>query len=240
LTKTIGDYFAANPSQTPPNCTANPVSHSTYTSSSGETIEVPCFSVDNDIPKPKFPVDCAYPYAYNEKVEEENGFPCSIACPFPLYPEAEIDTMDWINRFACPIILFTSLILLGMQAYRRNVWWVWPRLWIFVDGIALSLTNIALLTVVFRGGYAAIGCHNDAESVQGDYWLAIWTNWWQYMGSWSSSIAFAVISTNVLIVTTRPTWMRKVTRYLNAFNFFTVFVPPLVILIVTQSLGYVG
>ena len=148
--------------------------------------------------------------------------------------------MDWICRFGVPIILLIGLILLGMQLYRRRVWLVWPRLWIFVDGIVLSLTNISQIIIMLGGGYISVGCHNEAEAVQGDYWLAMFSNWWQYFGSWGSSVAFAVIATNVLLVTMRPPWLRTVTPYLNAFNFFVIFGPPLIFLIVTQALGLTG
>jgi len=151
-----------------------------------------------------------------------------------------IDAMNWISRFGVPTVLLMGVILLIMQGYRRRVWWVWPRLWIFIDGIVLSLTNISQLIVIFRGGYYAIGCHSSSKAVEGDYWLAIFSNWWQYFGSWGSSVAFAVISTNVMLVTMRPRWLNQVTPYLNGFNFMIIFGPPLVFLITTQALGLVG
>lgn len=124
--------------------------------------------------------------------------------------------------------------------YRWRIWLKWPRVWIVVDGIAKFLPVLALFVSVVRGGMVKIGCHSDSQAVEGDYWLAQLQNWLMFFGSWTSSFGYAIVASNVLLLTLRPLWLNKALPWINAFDITTMWIFPLVIMIVMTSLEYTG
>lgn len=236
------DFYASNPSVAPPNCTANPESSSTYTFSTGETVEVQCFKVDNTIPPPKFPFECGGPYAYNSDpyYEDVVGFPCNSKCPSVIIPPNHLTGANWVARFGFPIVTILVLIVLGMQCYRWKKWFRWPNMWITILGFAMLITLISSLFMVFAGGFEDFGCKNDAQNWAGDHPAAVAQNWVLYVGSWTVAVGYANIATNVLLSTLNPKWLRRKKKHLNCFYFVSMWIFPIIILIVMNALSYAG
>jgi len=125
-------------------------------------------------------------------------------------------------------------------AFNRYLLIHYYQVWITVDGTTKLVPLIARFVVIAAGGFEAIGCHNKAESVNGDSWVAILNVWLFYLGTWASTMGYVMVSTNVLLMALRPSWLKTAVPWINRFNIVTMWIFPIVILIVLTPLNLLG
>ena len=145
----------------------------------------------------------------------------------------------WVFRFAIPIVMLAVIILLITQIYFYKWWFQWPRIYIVYQSVSVLLALIGFVFPVFSGGYDVVGCKSKAEICSNDCPACNIASWFVYLGAWTNNIMFCIIATNVLLSVLKMASLR-VQPLLNAFYHFCIIVPPVVILIVLESLGLTG
>jgi len=135
--------------------------------------------------------------------------------------------------------MLALIILLSMQLYYYRWWIQWPRIYILYQIISVLILLGGFCFAVFSGGYDVVGCKSESEICTGNCPACSAMAWFIYIGAWTNPIMFAIISMNVLLTILKVVTTR-VQLFLNVFYHFCIIVPPVVILIVLQSLGYNG
>ncbi|CAH6419837.1 Hypothetical protein HVR_LOCUS918 [uncultured virus] len=205
-------------------------------------ITINCYSPKKLAAIPKFPFpQCGGVLAPDDSISPKEGIPCGLKCPPPdLITDSTIEAIDWTLRISLPIAEFLLFILLIVQIWQREYWLRFPLLYIFYCTITILLAQTAFLLVPIAGGYRNFSCSNATHSHNGDDVLCNMQTWIIFTAAWMQMFLFLIITLNIFLMIEFPIIIKRYLSNIQRIYHGILFIPPLIILIVTQSTGNLG